>query len=92
MMNKTRLARQVAAEHGLTGRQAKQIVDSIFRGMAEALEKGENVAIDKFGRFNVKQLETRRARNPRTGQELTVPATCTVGFTTSKVLKSRMNS
>ena len=78
-MNKTGLARQLAARHGdqLTPMQA---VDAVLDGIGRALADGRAVTIAGFGRFETPHQAARPGRNPSTGDTVTIPARRGVRF------------
>ena len=86
-MNKTELIAAVAAKTGLTKKDAEGIVSATFDTVTDTLKKGEKVSISGFGIFEVKTREARIGRNPRTKEEIKIPATKLPAFKASKVLK-----
>ena len=58
--------------------------------ISSALEQGERVDFRGFGIFKVEQRKARVARNPRTGQEVRVPARAVPVFKASNHLKDRV--
>jgi integration host factor subunit beta len=67
------------------------VVNTIFDSMTEALKKGERIEIRGFGSFQVKVREAREGRNPKTGEEVQIPAKRTPFFKVGKELKERVN-
>ena len=86
-MNKTELIAAVAEKTGLTKREAERIVNATFETVAETLKKGDKVSVSGFGIFEVKTREARIGRNPRTKEEIKIPATKLPAFKASKTLK-----
>jgi integration host factor subunit beta len=66
-MNKTNLIKKVSERVKISSNTAKVIVDAIFGGMTESLEKGERIEIRGFGSFVVRQYGAYKSRNPKTG-------------------------
>lgn len=89
-MNKAELIEGLRQREGLSRRQATLIVDTLFDSLVEALSKGEDVQLSRFGTFFCKERAAREGRNPRTQERITVPATTTVGFRPSQQLKSEL--
>ena len=56
------------------------VVNTIFDAMTEALKQGERIEIRGFGSFQVKVREAREGRNPKTGEEVQIPAKRTPFF------------
>ena len=86
-MTKADLVVQVAKKTGLTSRAAKEAVAAVFDVITDALKRGEKVVVTGFGTFLVRNRAARKGRNPQTGEEITIPATKTPGFTAGKALK-----
>ena len=86
-MNKTELIAAVAEKTGLTKKEAERIVNATFETVAETLKKGDKVSVSGFGIFEVKTREARIGRNPRTKEEIKIPATKLPAFKASKTLK-----
>jgi len=81
----------VAAEPKLTKTQAKAIIDGVFKSLAEAAVKGEEVSITGFGKFKVQAKPARTGRNPSTGAAIEIAASKKVAFTPAKQLKDAVN-
>ena len=71
-MNVTDMAEQIASKHGVEKKQARQLVEGVFKAVVEAAQKGEEVSIPGFGKFKVASREARQGRNPATGEEITI--------------------
>ena len=86
-MNKTELIAAVAEKTGLTKKDAERVVSATFETVTEILKKGDKVSVSGFGIFEVKTREARIGRNPRTKEEIKIPATKLPAFKASKTLK-----
>lgn len=86
-MNKTELIAAVAEKTGLTKKDAERVVSATFETVVATLKNGEKVQISGFGNFEVKAREARIGRNPRTKEEIKIPATRLPAFKASKTLK-----
>jgi DNA-binding protein HU-beta len=73
-MNKADLVEKVARDANITKKAAARAVDSVFDGISYSLQKGKRVTLVGFGSFEVRRRAPRRARNPRTGTIINVPA------------------
>jgi DNA-binding protein HU-beta len=80
-MTKSDLVQQVAKDTGLSQNQTSKIINEIFDAISESLQKGEDVRITGFGTFRTAETKERSGRNPRTGEEITIPAGKRVSFT-----------
>ena len=86
-MNKTELIAAVAAKTGLTKKEAERAVAATFEALTDAMVKGDRVQVSGFGIFEAKTREARIGRNPRTKEEIKIPATRLPAFKASKTLK-----
>jgi len=74
-MTRSDLVEALAARFGqLTHRDAEFAVKTILDAMNDALVRGHRIEIRGFGTFKVRERRARRARNPRSGTEVMVPA------------------
>ena len=78
---------EVAEAFGLTKKLAGQIVESVICNLIKEIKETEKVRVSGFGTFTVKERAERKARNPKTNEEIIVPAKKVVGFKMAKDLK-----
>ncbi|MCL2513968.1 MAG: HU family DNA-binding protein [Oscillospiraceae bacterium] len=86
-MNKTELVNAIAAKEGLTKKAAEDAVNAFTAAVTEALAAGESVQLVGFGSFEVRDRAAKQARNPRTGEAISVPASKAPVFKAGKALK-----
>ena len=86
-MNKKELIDAVAAKAGMPRTQAAHAVDATLAALTEALNSGEKVQLIGFGSFESKIRPARKGRNPRTGEELDIPASRSIGFKAGSLLR-----
>ena len=86
-MNKTELVALVADKAEVTQAMAEKVVNSFVDVVTETLSKDEKVVVTGFGTFEVRNRVARRGKNPRTGEEIVVPAQKTPAFKAGKLLK-----
>lgn len=86
-MTKADLARSIAKKHNLTQKEAVSVVDAVLETITDALAHGDKVELRGFGSFVVKNRPARTARNPKTGERVSVPSKITPAFKASKALK-----
>lgn len=91
-VNKKFIADSIAENFDLSKDKANRIVDMVFSTIEVNLQLGQEVDINGFGKFSVTERDEREARNPRTGEAITVPAKKAVKFKPSKTLKDFVNS
>ena len=72
-MIKLDLVNAVVQRTGITRTKAEQAVETVFAAMKNALGRGNRIELRRFGVFNVKPRKTGIGRNPRTGEEVTIP-------------------
>lgn len=90
-MNKTDITKRMAAELELSGPAAGAALDCVLDAIGGALAKGEDVRLDGFGTFAVKNSPARTGRHPRTGETLAIAASKKPSFKAGKALRDAMN-
>jgi nucleoid DNA-binding protein len=91
-ITKADLAKILTDDLNCKNTQAKQAVDVLFETLADAIVDGERIEIRGFGSWEVKETNARpRARNPRTGAEVFVPARRKVRFKPGKILRDALS-
>jgi DNA-binding protein HU-beta len=86
-MTKNEFVDRVAADSGLSKKDAGSAVDSIIKSIESALSNGEEVNFTGFGKFHVAERGAREGRNPRTGETMTIAASRVPRFTAGSGLK-----
>ncbi len=76
----------------MTRIETEAVINGFIACVSEALESGEGVELRGFGTFHVQRRRPRKARNPRTNEELPVPACYMPMFRPSKRLRGRVDS
>jgi len=79
---------KVADKTGVPKIKAEVAVEALFDAMKKALQNGERIELRGFGVFIVKPRKRGIGRNPRTGQEVAIPAGKTIRFKPGKELQS----
>lgn len=91
-ITKSDLARRLVERDALLDhRDAFAIVDTFFESISEALAAERRVELRGFGIFTAKRRSPRRARNPRTGEDIDVDERATVSIRAGKELFNRLN-
>lgn len=85
------IADKIATEHKLTKAQAKAIVDSVLKSITDAAASGAETNLAGFGKFKVKDMPEREARNPSTGATIKVAASKKLTFSPAKAVKDALN-
>lgn len=86
-MTKAELIDKIASGAGLSKVDASKALDSTLNSVKAALRKGQKVTLVGFGTFSVVKRKSRKGRNPRTGDVITIPAAKVPKFTAGKTLK-----
>ena len=85
------LAEQLSSVHDLSKADAKKIVEAVFADITDAVAKGDEVSINGFGKFKVKDSPERQGRNPATGEAITIAASRKISFAPAKQVRDRLN-
>jgi len=86
-LTKAELAELLFEQVGLNKREAKDMVETFFDEIRDALERGESVKLSGFGNFQLRDKPQRPGRNPKTGEEIPITARRVVTFHASQKLK-----
>ena len=86
-MTKRELVIRIANKLGMTQGDVARIVESTFDIISKTLAEGERWELRDFGVFEVKTRASRMGRNPRTGEQVPVPARKVVTFRAGKRMK-----
>jgi DNA-binding protein HU-beta len=90
-MNKQDLVAVVADSGELSKAKAGDVLDAVFDAITTALKQKQEVRLVGFGTFSTSKREAGKGRNPRTGEEIEIPASTTVRFKAGKGLKDAVN-
>ncbi|WP_035292693.1 MULTISPECIES: HU family DNA-binding protein [Clostridiaceae] len=90
-MNKAELIASMAEKSKLTKKDAETALKAFIESVQETLEKGEKVQLIGFGTFETRERAERVGRNPRTKEEITIPASTVPVFKAGKEFKERVN-
>ena len=86
-MNKTELVAAMAEEAGLSKKDTEAAVDAAIKAITEALAAGDKVQLVGFGSFEIRARAARIGRNPKTKEEIKIPASKVPAFKPGKALK-----
>jgi integration host factor subunit beta len=90
-MTKAELVEEVSRVSDLTKKHSEIIVETVFRSIIAALQRGEKIELRGFGSFRLRQREPRKGRNPKTGDKVDVPPKKVPYFKPGKELKELIN-
>ncbi|MEE2711126.1 MAG: HU family DNA-binding protein [Gemmatimonadota bacterium] len=89
-MTKADIVARIAQDTGMTKADTSEVLDAILEAISAAMERGEKIEMRGFGIFKVEKRKPRVARNPKTGQEIRIPARAVPVFKPSNHLKDRV--
>ena len=73
-MNKSELIKAAAAKAEVSAAAAAKVIDAALEAAVEAVKKGENVQIVGYASIALAKRAARKAKNPRTGEVVNIPA------------------
>ncbi len=89
-MNKMELVSKVTETAEITKKDAEKAVSATFAAIEGALASGDKVQLVGFGTFEVRDRAARIGRNPKTGDEIKIPAAKVPAFKPGKILKDKV--
>jgi integration host factor subunit alpha len=89
-MTKAEIATIICDRVGLSKKESSQIVEIVLEEIKNTLEKGEDVKISGFGHFMVRAKNSRRGRNPKTGESIIIEPRKVVTFRASQLVKDQL--
>ena len=90
-MNKAELITAVAEKAGLSKKDSEKAINAAFDTITEVLASGDKVQLVGFGAFEVKERGARVGRNPKTKEEIQIPASRVASFKVGKALKDAVS-
>ena len=90
-MNKTELVKQVSERTGLSKKDTEATLTVLTDVLADVMASGDKITLVGFGTFESVEKPERTARNPRTGESVTIAACKSPKFKASKTLKDFVN-
>ena len=87
-MNKTELIAAVAEKANLSKKDADSAVNAVIDSIVEAVAANDKVQLVGFGTFEVRERNERKGRDPRTNQEIVIPASKVPAFKVGKAFKA----
>jgi DNA-binding protein HU-beta len=71
---------------------ARRALNAVGKTIFDALSAGEDVRWGGLGSFKIRERKPRKGRNPRTGEEIQIPAQKVIAFSPAKALKQKLNA
>jgi integration host factor subunit beta len=92
LMTKADLIEEVSKLSSLTKKETELIVNTVFDNITDALAKGDKVELRGFGSFRIRHRNSRKGRNPKTGDSVSVPEKRVPFFKVGKRLRELVNT
>ncbi len=89
---KADMAKSLFNELGLNKNEGRELVDLFFQELVAALAAGEQIRLSGFGNFDLRDKSERPGRNPKTGEEVQIPARRVVTFRPGQKLRARVEA
>ncbi len=89
-LTKADMAKSLFNAIGLNKREARELVDLFFEELEASLADGEQIRLGGFGNFYLRDKNARPGRNPKTGENVPIPARRVVTFRPGQKLKARV--
>jgi len=86
-MNKAELISATAEKSGLSKKDSEKAINALVEAITDTMKKGDKVQLVGFGVFEVKDRPARMGRNPRTKEQIQIPASKLPQFKAGKALK-----
>ncbi|KAF5063098.1 HU family DNA-binding protein [Oscillibacter ruminantium] len=86
-MNKAELINAVAAKTEVSKKETEAVIAATLDAITAAMQQGDKVQLVGFGSFEVKNRAERIGRNPKTKEEIKIPASKIPSFKAGKALK-----
>lgn len=90
-MNKAELIAAAAEQAGLSKKDTETVINAAIDAIVASLQKGDKVQLVGFGAFEVKARAERIGRNPRTKEQIKIPASKVPVFKPGKALKDAVS-
>ncbi len=90
-MNKEELITAISSETNASKVDSRAFLDAFLKVVSENLAKGDPVQLVGFFTLSVAQRAARLGRNPKTQEEIKIPASKVIKFSTGKALKEMVN-
>lgn len=87
-MIKVDIVNAVVSRTGISRSKAEQAVETVFEALKQAMGRGQRIELRRFGVFSVKPRKTGIGRNPKTGEEVSIPPGKAVRFKPGKELQT----
>ncbi len=91
-LTRTDMVESLFKEIGLNKKEARDLVHLFFQELEACLVDGEQIRLAGFGNFDLRDKSERPGRNPKTGEDIPIPARRVVTFRPGQKLKARVET
>ncbi len=91
-MNKTELMNAVAAKSDVDKKDVEKVVTALFDTIVEEVAAGNDIRVVGFGTFECRERKERTGVNPRTKEQITIPASKIPAFKAGKAFKDAVDA
>jgi nucleoid DNA-binding protein len=91
-MTKAEFVESLANTLNQTKSESERVLEAVVDVLKHALQRGEKIDLRGLGVFKVRETKPRQARNPRTGEALSIPAKKAAVFKPGKELSALLNT
>ena len=91
-LTKAAMADNLFLKMGLNKAEGRELVDTFFAEISQALVDGNDVKLSSFGNFRLLDKAPRPGRNPKTGEDVTISARRVVAFRAGNKLRHRVDA
>ncbi|MBF8247181.1 MAG: HU family DNA-binding protein [Rickettsia sp.] len=79
-MHKEDFIKHLSEEEQIPQKEAAHVLNMVLNGIESALIKTKELSFIGFGKFDIRAMSSRIGRNPKTGEEIKIPAYNKLGF------------
>lgn len=90
-MNKAELVKHLAESADVTKAQAESILNELVATVKDTVAAGNEITITDLGKFSATERAARTGRNPKTGEDIEIPAKRAPKFSPAKSFKDMVN-
>ncbi|WP_423708629.1 HU family DNA-binding protein [Undibacterium sp. WLX3042] len=90
-MNKAELVKHLAESADVTKAQAESVLTALVLTVKDAVRAGNEITITELGKFSATERAARTGRNPKTGEDIEIPAKRAPKFSPAKSFKDLVN-
>jgi len=90
-MNKAELVKHLAESADVTKAQAESVLNELVTTVKDTVAAGNEITITDLGKFSATERAARTGRNPKTGEDIGIPAKRAPKFSPAKSFKDLVN-